>query len=194
MKQRRVRTLWETIRRILRHKLIVPLLRSPHPPEYKAHGVAVGFAWSMTPLVGIQMWLVFMTWTFVKKVCHKSFSLPLALAWTWVTNVFTMVPIYYVFYVTGQLMQGNFDCISGYDSLKIIIVETFTADYTFWEKWALFFKMLLKDWGLAMAVGCLPWAVIAYICGYFFTLKFERVRVYRRELKQQKRALNEASQ
>ena len=43
-------TAWERIKRLLRLKLIVPLLRSPHPPEYKARGVAVGLMWAMTPL------------------------------------------------------------------------------------------------------------------------------------------------
>ena len=74
---------WQRIKRLLRLKLIIPLLRSPHPPEYKARGVAVGMAWAMTPLVGIQMWLVFMTWVIAKKIFKWGFSMPLALAWTW---------------------------------------------------------------------------------------------------------------
>ena len=89
--------------------LRIPLIRSQKPAEYKAKGVAVGLAWAMTPLVGIHMWLVFMTWVIWKKFSPKGFSLTLGLAWTWVTNVFTMVPAYYMFYVTGQLMMGRFD-------------------------------------------------------------------------------------
>ncbi len=148
----------------------------------------------MTPLVGIQMWLVFMTWVVAKKVFKWSFSMPLALAWTWVTNVFTMVPVYYVFYVTGQILQGNLDSIGGYDNLKEIISKAFMADYTFVEQWTFFFKMLVQDWGVAMAIGCLPWAVAAYISGYYFTMKYELARQRRREAKLKQRGIiNEAS-
>lgn len=186
-------TVWRKIGRLIKHKLIIPLIRSNHPPEFKAKGVAVGLAWAMTPLVGIQMWLVFMTWVGTKRLFKGDFSLPLALAWTWVSNVFTLVPIYYVFYVTGQLMQGEWGNISGYDTLTTIIHDTFFADYSFGEKWALFFKLLLKDWGMAMAIGCLPWAVAAYIAGYCFTMRFEKMRESRRAKKELTRGKNETS-
>lgn len=179
----------QKIGRLLKLRLVVPLLRSQKPVEYKAKGVAVGLAWAMTPLVGIQMWLVFMTWVIWKRFSPSGFSLTLGLAWTWVTNIFTMVPVYYVFYVTGQLIMGHFDSIGGYDSLQSIIAETFLAEYTFLEKWGLFFKLLLKDWGLSMAVGCLPWALAGYIGGYYFTLAFEKARLKRRLAKMVKRGL-----
>ena len=179
-------TFIQQVGRLIKKQLIIPLLRSPHPPEFKARGVAVGLVWAMTPLVGIQMWLVFMTWLIAKKVFKWSFSLPLGLAWTWVTNVFTMVPVYYVFYVTGQIMRGNWGRISGYDNLKEIIAETFLADYSFIEQWVLFFKLLLKDWGVSMAVGCLPWAVVCGLGSYYLTMKYERMRQKQRERKLRK--------
>lgn len=170
----------QSIGRMIKFRLLVPLLRSSKPPEYKARGVAVGLSWAMTPLVGIQMWLVFMTWLILKKLFKIPFSLPLALAWTWVTNVFTMVPAYYIFYATGKLLMGDIDGISGYDSIQTIISDTFTAHYTFTEKWGLFFKLLLKDWGVSMAIGCLPWMIAGYIGGYYFTMAFEKARLKRR--------------
>ena len=167
---------WENIKRLLKQKLFLPLLRSKHPPEYKALGVSIGVAWAMTPLVGIQMWLCLMTWLVMKKIFNKHFSLALACAWTWITNVFTMFPIYYIFYATGQILRGHFSNISGYSTLTAIINETFTQDYTFTEKWGLFFKLLLKDWGISMALGCLPWAIIGGIASYYLTIRFERKR------------------
>ncbi|MBQ4472629.1 MAG: DUF2062 domain-containing protein [Alphaproteobacteria bacterium] len=161
----------QNIGRACKKRLVVPILRSPHPAEYSARGVAIGTMWAMTPLVGIQMWLVSMTWIFYKKVLKKSFSLPLGLAFTWISNVFTLVPIYYVFYVTGQMMMGHWDSISGYSHLKDIIHQTFLFDLSFWEEWALFFKLLLKDWGIAMVVGCLPWMIIGYWLGTHLTMQ-----------------------
>lgn len=174
-------SLFQNIGRILKYRLIIPLLRSEKPAQYKARGVAVGLAWALTPLIGVQMWLVFITWLIWKRLSSEGFSLTLALAWTWTTNVFTMVPVYYVFYVTGQLLQGNFENISGYDNLRSIIANTFLAEYGFWEKWGVFFKLLLKDWGISMIIGCLPWVIIGYISGYYFTMAFEQLRIKKRE-------------
>ncbi len=169
---------------LLKKKLIIPLLRSPHSAEYKAKGVGVGLAWAMTPLVGIQMWLVFMTWIIAKKVFRWHFSLALGMAWTWITNVFTLPPIYYLFYVTGQLLRGNFSSIGGYQNLKEIIEKTFLSDLSFIEQWLLFFKLLLQDWGISMMIGCIPFAIFFGFLGYRMTLTFEQKRLKRKLLKQ----------
>ena len=43
--------------------------------------------------------------------------------------------------------------------------------------------MLVNDWGIAMAVGCLPWAIIFGPLRYYLVLKFERARMERRARK-----------
>jgi len=173
-------SLLEKCKRLLKMKLVIPVVRLSLPPEVKALGVGVGLFWAMTPLVGIQMWIVFMTWLFFKKVLHIDFSLGLGIAYTWVTNVFTMIPVYYIFYVTGQIMCGNFSDISGYSKLSGVFREAFMGDLSFSDKWLLIFKILVKDWGVSMAVGCLPWAVVFSIIGYRLTLKFEKYRMERK--------------
>ena len=57
MIKRKKYTLKERCERLLKMKLVIPVLRSTLPPEVKAMGVAVGLFWAMTPLVGIQMWI-----------------------------------------------------------------------------------------------------------------------------------------
>ena len=179
-------TFWQKIKRVCRYRLIIPLLRSPHPPKYKALGVSVGVAWAMTPLVGIQMWLVFMTWLLFKKVFRRDFSLVLGLAYTWITNVFTMIPIYYGFYVTGQIMMNR--PITSYSDLKGTMEKVFFADYTLWEKVVTSCKLLLEDWGLGMGVGCLPWAFVCGVGSYYLTMRYERLRSERRLKQLQKKA------
>ena len=174
-------SLWQDFKRICRYRLVVPLLRSPHPPEYKARGVAVGTAWAMTPLVGIQMLAVGITWGIAKKIFKWNFSWALALAYTWITNVFTMIPIYYVFYVTGQFMMHR--PITHYADLKDTMKSVFFADYTLWEKIVASCKLLMQDWGLGMAVGCLPWALFFGVASYYLVLKFEVARAKRRAQK-----------
>ncbi len=177
--KRRKQGVWNRLVRLSRYRLIVPILRSKHPPEYTARGVAVGLAWAMTPLVGIQMYLVFMTWLIARKLFKWDSSLIVGLAWTWVTNVFTMVPTYYVFYITGQVMLGNWDDISGYKSFANAYLQTFDADMSTWETIQMYTVMIVKDWGVAMAVGSLPWAALGGWVGYRFGLVYARRRAER---------------
>ena len=172
--------------RLLNLKLIVPLKRSPHPPEVTARGVLVGMMWAMTPLVGIQMTTVLFTWLTAKKVFKWNFSLPVALAFTWVTNVLTMWPIYYIFYATGKIMMGDFD-ISAFSAFAEAGRQAFAVDISFWEitkAIMLFVGLLMKEWGLAMAIGCLPWSIFCGWFSYKLTIKWLK----RRELRKQKSA------
>ena len=179
----------QNTQRLLKKRLVIPIIRSPHPPEHTARGVAIGTLWAMTPLVGIQMWLVSMTWVFYKKVLKKTFSLPLGLAFTWITNVFTMVPVYYIFYLTGTLMMGK--KYLGYAALKDEISQMFLGDMSFTEECLKIFELIVKDWGLAMLIGCIPWMFIGYWLGYKLTLQFlhdyHLLREKRRLIKLQKR-------
>ena len=184
------RSFFKRMIRLLNLKLIVPLKRSPHPPEYTARGVMVGLLWAMTPLVGIQMTTVFLTWVACKKLFKWDFSLPVALAYTWVTNVFTMWPVYYVFYATGKIMMGNFD-IGAFSAFAEVGRQAFSADVSFWDipkALLLFAGLLMKDWGLAMAIGCLPWAVISGILGYKLSLKWLRRRQAMKDKSAERRA------
>jgi len=188
---KKARSYWRNFKRLVRMRLAIPLLRSQNPPKYNARGVAVGMAWAMTPLIGIQMPLVLITWVIARKIFRWNFSLILACAWTWITNVFTLGPTYYVFYVTGQLMRGR--QISGYRYLKRIIVDTFIeSDLSLAQKWTFFFKLVLEDWGVSMVIGCLPWVVLSYVLGYYLTMRWEKLRATHRARLEQERRCHEA--
>ena len=102
--------------RILKYRLLVPILRSNLPPVETARGVAVGLVSAMNPFVGIQMALVGAFWAFQKLVLPNwRFNLIAALAWTWVTNIFTVPIVYYVFLITGRLMLGRWEEFLGFD-------------------------------------------------------------------------------
>ena len=170
----------KSIKSLIRRKLLYPLLRAKTRPEYKARGVAVGLAWAFTPLVGVQMTTVLITWTIAKKLKWQ-FSLPLALAWTWVTNVFTMIPIYYVFYGTGQILRGRWSQISGFHSISGLMENVFLKEAPFLEKMNAFLHLFVKDWGISLFVGCVPFVIIGYIWGYRLTMRFEEMRQKRKE-------------
>ncbi len=181
---------FQRIVRLLNLKLIVPLKRSPHPAEFTARGVLVGMMWAMTPLVGIQMTTVLLTWLAAKRLFKWNFSLPVALAYTWVTNVFTMWVVYYVFYVTGQVMMGDFN-ISAFSSFSAAAHQAFDVDISFWQitkAIMLFVGLLMKEWGLAMALGCIPWSIFCGWLSYRLTLKWLRRREQRKNKSAERRA------
>lgn len=167
---------WERLSRVARHRLVVPIKRSPHPPEHTARAVMFGVFWALTPLVGVQMYLVFFTWLACRRSERLNFSLIIALAWTWISNVFTMWPLYYVFYVTGKLLLGRLETASGYQG--------------FVEKWEAVLanaggvidsvlvsaKMIAQDQGIPLMVGCLPYAFGGAWVSYQWSLKYVRRR------------------
>ena len=174
----KAKSFWDGFVRLVKFKILVPILRSNQPPSYTARGSLVGLIWAMTPLIGVQMYLVFMTWLIAKKFFKWDFNLPIALAWTWVTNVFTLAPTYYLFFVTGKILMGQFQQI-GYEAFNSFI-SPFKEDVSIWEAFILFFKLFLKDWGIAMMLGCVPWAIFCGWLGYYSTLKWINTRDARR--------------
>lgn len=182
------RSFLDRIGRLSRLKLLIPLKRSPHSAEYSARGVAIGMFWALTPLVGIQMYLCFMTWLVVKQTKGLRFSLVIACAWTWVSNVFTMLPIYYVFYITGQIMVGNWDKISGYETFIASFEFAFADHVGFWHSMLELVALLAREVGVAMGVGCVPYAIIGGWLSYKFSLKYIHQRRVRRVKRQLKRA------
>ena len=65
-------------------KLIIPMKRECHNPQYIACGTAVGLFCGLTPIVW-QMNAVFIIW-FIARLFKFHFSLPIGLAWTWVSE------------------------------------------------------------------------------------------------------------
>lgn len=169
------RGFFKTIVSLVRMKLIIPMIRSKNPPEITARGSLVGMGWAMTPLVGIQMYLVFLTWLFTRKVFKWNFSLPVGLAWTWVTNVFTVPPFYYAFYVTGKIMTGEFGERTTYAGFYGLIKTVLEEDGVI-EALKAMGAVLIKDWGFAMMIGSVPWIVFGGWGAYAWTLWYIRRR------------------
>ena len=158
--------------RLSRLKLIIPLRRCPHEPEYSARGVAVGMFWALTPLVGIQMYLCLMTWFVFRSSKNLNFSLVIACAWTWVTNIFTMLPTYYLFYATGQVMRGQWHNITGYDMFLHSWDEAFSDSADLWQSMLELMGLLARELGVSMGIGCLPYAITGTWLSYWLSLKY----------------------
>jgi uncharacterized protein (DUF2062 family) len=79
--------------------LLRSVLALDDSPHAIALGVAVGVFFGLTPTVGIQTVLILAIVFLTRKVCY--FNGAAAMAATYVSNPFTMVPMYYFWYRLG---------------------------------------------------------------------------------------------
>ncbi|MBM85033.1 MAG: hypothetical protein CMM47_03300 [Rhodospirillaceae bacterium] len=161
------------LKRLLRYRLIIPILRGNKPPEHSARGVLVGIACAMTPLVGVQMMMVAGVWVVQKMVAPNwRFSVVVAMAWTWITNVVTVPPIYYLFLVTGRIMLGRWEQSLGFRAFSAKLKEILSIDGGgLMAAWDIMVAMV-ELWGVPMFIGCVPWAILCSWIGYRWSSRF----------------------
>lgn len=171
------------VRRILLRKLIAPLTRGQHPPEYTARGTAVGLAVAFTPSVGVQMPAVLLLWVLIRYLKPVwEFNLVVAIAWTWLTNLFTMAPLYYVFLVTGRSLMGRWDKLRGFDVFQEKLNDSLAVDANPLESIWVYMINLFEQFGLPMWIGSIPWALVFGWVGYRWSLRLVlRVRTHREQ-------------
>ena len=182
------RAMFKRISRFLRYHLIIPLHRSRHSPQYTARSVFVGLFCAFTPTVGIQMPMVIVAWGMARAI-HRSwsFNLILALAWTWVTNVFTGPPIYYGFFITGRILLGRSDDLPGYTDFASRIAGSLKHGDGMVAATMHSAVALFDAFGLPLLFGSLPWAVFFSAIGYTWTLKITRHHRKAREERRRRR-------
>lgn len=176
----------ERLIRLTRYRLIVPIIRSKHGPEYSARGVLVGMFVAMTPTVGVQMPIVAFIWLLMRILRPSwEFSLIIAMAWTWVTNVVTAPPLYYVFVLTGRLMLGQWDSLTGFDEFMARFRVLMELDAGPLEQFWVYVVAVFEIWGLPMFLGSLPWAIAAAWVSYRWSYRI----ACRRRLRRLRRAI-----
>ena len=173
------------IQRLVRYWLVVPILRGNMNPVYNARGVLVGLVCAMTPLLGVQMALVGGVWAVQRLVAPEwRFNVVIAIAWTWVTNVFTVPFVYYMFVLTGQLMLGRWDNSLGFAAFSVRLEEILAIDgHNLTAIWYITVA-IMDHWGLPLFLGSLPWMAAGGWIGYQLTLRFIRRRRRRRPSEQ----------
>ena len=77
------KSVFRRVKRLIRLRLVIPMVRSRQPPENTARAVAVGLFWAFTPTFGIQMALAAVHWYIARTVFRRDFSVIVAMAWTW---------------------------------------------------------------------------------------------------------------
>lgn len=170
---------------VIRRRLIYPLLHATHPPEYTARGVMFGMMVALTPTVGVQMPMVFLIWLGIRRFRPEwNFNLLVALAWTWITNVATAPPIYYLYIVTGRTLMGRWEKVRDYETFAGRLTETLADDAGWFDLLRVYAVNLVNKFGVPLFVGCIPWVLLGSWLGYRWSRSFiigmRRVRERRR--------------
>lgn len=163
---------FERLKRVARYRLHIPMKRCRHAPEHVARGVMVGVICAMTPFFGAQMLLVLAVWIIARNLFTWDFSLVNGLAWTWSTNVFTVIPAYYLFWLTGQVFLGRFDDLTGYDSFKSIFDAWNASGTSYQDAVSYGVNEFFWKWAVPLSIGCVPWAVLSGWLSYRLSLQF----------------------
>ena len=155
------------IEKLITEKLINPVLHSNAPVSEVSLGVAFGVFLGLTPTVGVQMYLVALVWSIYRYIFGRHFSLPVGVAMVWISNPLTMVPLYYLFLVTGYRLLETQNGIS-YELFTEYLGHISSTEGT-WEMIIAGASFLLVDLGWPMIIGSLVYGVPGFIISYFMT-------------------------
>ncbi len=161
--------------RLIRFKLVIPILRGRGSARYTARGVMVGVGSALTPFFGLQMLVAVFVWGAIKVVRPQwDFSLVIALAWTWVSNIFTLPLFFYVFIVTGKLMLGRWDELTGFWDFVDRLDMTMTVGTDRWDATLAVIVAVFEEWGEPLLLGSIPWTAGLAWLSYVLTLRYLR--------------------
>lgn len=144
-----------------------------------------GMMVALTPTVGVQMPMVFLIWLGIRRFRPEwNFNLLVALAWTWITNVATAPPIYYLYIVTGRTLMGRWEKVRDYETFAGRLTETLADDAGWFDLLRVYAVNLVNKFGVPLFVGCIPWVLLGSWLGYRWSRSFiigmRRVRERRR--------------
>jgi len=145
------------------------LVEGVHPPDYIARGAAMGTFIAFTPTFGFQIAITIFIWTAVRWSRNISFSLPVALAMTWLTNYFTVIPYYFIAYFSGiWITDFVFDVNTSlsYEQFRLLWEPVLKTSLR--ESLSLISGIFYKI-GVPLIIGSLPYAIILSIVAYPLT-------------------------
>ncbi|MBF0417523.1 MAG: DUF2062 domain-containing protein, partial [Magnetococcales bacterium] len=162
---------WAILRVTTRRQLITPILRGNLDPGFYARASAVGFFFNFTPSVGAQIPLVVALWSITRMLVPRwNFHLGVACAWTLLTSVPTAPPMYYTFYLTGQLMLGRWESPAGF-AFFTNALHGMQAGTDWLDSLWLELTQLWDLFGLPLFIGSLPWGFGTGWLAYIWTVR-----------------------
>lgn len=140
------------------------VLHADDPPHRLALGIAVGMFVTITPLIGFQMMLsVFLAWMLR---ANKLVGIPLV----WISNPFTIIPIYYPCYRLGCALLGEKVVNEKWSQLGTEWKELLADPATTWSNKVKFWWEGLMDFITPLCLGCLVVATVMGVLSYYVSL------------------------
>lgn len=170
------------IRKLIRF-LKFRVLHVDDSPHRIALGIGLGLFIAWTPTIGLQTLMVLCVAPLLRA------NISVAVPCVWVTNVFTMIPVYYSNYLLGRMLLKPFCFSSGlsgaqilemFDQLDSLAFFTGFLRIEFWQNISLFLWQKGPELWLGSIVMGLLIGFIAYVITYHFVLwyrKNHRLRV-----------------
>lgn len=174
-----------TFRSILRERWLQPYLRSQNTPHRAALGTGLGIFVGLLPLVGIQTYLVILLWAIGRYLLRIHLSLPVAVAMVWITNPFSLPPLFYLYYLIGTSLLWIFP-IDAPSLLTTLAIwqGSLGRGVEAGSLWAVWLERmgirLLLEYGWPVLLGSLVCAIPAALLSYaisFVILRHYRMRM-----------------
>lgn len=146
------------------------ILHVDDSPHRLALGVGLGLFVAWTPTIGLQM-LIVLFLSFLLRA-NKFLSL----SFVWVSNIFTLIPIYLPAYILGRHILRAFNLVHSSNKEQVIEMlrrlGSFSLLFDIWtyDFWKSFFEVLLKI-GLPLWIGGAVMGLIIGGAGYFMTYR-----------------------
>ena len=139
------------------------ILRADDSPSRIARGVAIGIFIAWLPLIGLQMLLV-LALSFIFRA-NKVVGLPIV----WISNIFTLVPVYYPSYLLGSVVLKSQTV--GIKDFEHRLKEIFTSSLPWSGRIEEFADLLFGEIFYPTFIGSL-------IIGFFLALVFYFLTVW----------------
>ncbi|MEJ2717736.1 MAG: DUF2062 domain-containing protein [Deltaproteobacteria bacterium] len=140
---------------------IEPFVTSRNPPWFDARGVAVGLAVGFGCPVGGQI----ITLVLLRMIFR--FNSIIAFAFTWVSNPFTMIPQYYLYFSIGSFLLGK-PLPLNHETFRQLMMPLLDGGY-FWETFHSFLSLgweLVTRWFLTGSILASVAATLGYVIAY----------------------------
>lgn len=134
-------------------KVVLPMRRQHKNPSYLARSNAIGMSLAFAPFPG-QVPVVVALWMLARRFKWR-FSLGISLAWTFISNVFTNLPLFYLYYLTGNLMRGSRQTLQ-YTDMQNVFSQGLTDAVHF----------LATEFGMSILLGSFVYMLFGGIFGY----------------------------
>ena len=143
---------------------MLKILHADDPPHHLALGIAIGMFVTFLPLIGIQMAVsFFLAWILG---ANKLVGVPLV----WISNPFTVVPIYYPCYWLGCKLLGGGDVGVEWEQLRGHWHTINTNPASTWGDRAQFWWNGFFDFAGPLGLGCLIVGLTFGIVSYYVSL------------------------